>query len=316
MNKDRLHTYLEQQSSAPVPKEVTALYESFCQSLIRTEAVAAGIFYGSALWKAVEADSVWDLYVLIDNYAASTLHPLLRIAGTCLPPNVYYHEVYHADKPVIRGKIAVMTLAQFEAHCRGRSLSAQTWARFAQPVRIISARDSEAKFRIISALRNAVVTFHNATAPWVDDPCSIEIFWYKGFKRTYASEFRTERADRLSVMIAASQDAFITRTTIVLSENAACPLVLKNHMVHSRLSKRKRRLFRGINHITCILSKANHLLRLMKAVFTFSGGIDYLAYKIERHSGIKLTPTPFQRRYPLIGAWGLFIRGLRMRAFR
>jgi hypothetical protein len=42
--------------------------------------------------------------------------------------------------------------------------------------------------------------------------------------------------------------------------------------------------------------------RLAKASLTFAGGIDYLAWKINRHAGTQITIKPWQRRWPLLGA--------------
>jgi hypothetical protein len=57
-----------------------------------------------------------------------------------------------------------------------------------------------------------------------------------------------------------------------------------------------------------------NLARLAKAAFTFSGGVDYIAWKIERHSGHKIEVTPFQRRHPLLAAgpalWRLWRQGV------
>ncbi|WP_020180139.1 hypothetical protein [Methylopila sp. M107] len=62
------------------------------------------------------------------------------------------------------------------------------------------------------------------------------------------------------------------------------------------------------------LAKPLNLARLAKAAFTFSGGADYLAWKIERHSGHKIEVTPFQRRHPLLAAgpvlWSLWRKGV------
>ncbi len=44
------------------------------------------------------------------------------------------------------------------------------------------------------------------------------------------------------------------------------------------------------------------LLRLAKASFTFAGGIDYLAWKINRHAGTDIQITAWQRRWPLVAA--------------
>ena len=43
-----------------------------------------------------------------------------------------------------------------------------------------------------------------------------------------------------------------------------------------------------------------NLLRLMKAAFTFRGGLDYAAWKIERHSGIKVELTDSDRAHPIL----------------
>lgn len=55
--------------------------------------------------------------------------------------------------------------------------------------------------------------------------------------------------------------------------------------------------------------------RLIKASFTFDGGIDYLAWKISRHSGVKIELTPWQRRHPLLAGIVLFWRLRRRGAF-
>ena len=44
------------------------------------------------------------------------------------------------------------------------------------------------------------------------------------------------------------------------------------------------------------------MVRLAKASFTYAGGIDYLAWKINRHAGTAITIKPWQRRFPLLGA--------------
>jgi hypothetical protein len=48
--------------------------------------------------------------------------------------------------------------------------------------------------------------------------------------------------------------------------------------------------------------KALTLLRLAKASATYAEGIDYLAWKISRHSGHKIEIKPWQRRWPILGA--------------
>ena len=62
--------------------------------------------------------------------------------------------------------------------------------------------------------------------------------------------------------------------------------------------------------------KALTLVRLAKASTTFAGGVDYLAWKINRHAGTDIKVKPWQRRWPLIGAIVLLPRLLRRGVIR
>ena len=57
-------------------------------------------------------------------------------------------------------------------------------------------------------------------------------------------------------------------------------------------------------------------LRLIKAAFTFQGGADYLAWKIERHSKVKVELTDWQRRHPILAAITLVPRLYKRGGFR
>ena len=58
------------------------------------------------------------------------------------------------------------------------------------------------------------------------------------------------------------------------------------------------------------------LMRLIKAVFTFQGGIDYLAWKIKRSSGVDIVIKPWHRKVPLFAGIVLFIQLRWKGAFR
>jgi hypothetical protein len=64
------------------------------------------------------------------------------------------------------------------------------------------------------------------------------------------------------------------------------------------------------------VGKALTVLRLVKASGTYAGGIDYLAWKINRHAGTKIEVKPWQRRWPLVAAIGLLPRLLKRGAIR
>jgi hypothetical protein len=69
--------------------------------------------------------------------------------------------------------------------------------------------------------------------------------------------------------------------------------------------QRRRRLGRLLN-----------LLRLLKAALTFENATDYVAWKVERHSGLRIEPTSFQRRHPLLAAPALYWRLRRLGVLR
>jgi hypothetical protein len=56
------------------------------------------------------------------------------------------------------------------------------------------------------------------------------------------------------------------------------------------------------------LGKPLNIARLIKAAFTFDGAMDYVAWKVERHSGVRPEVTDWQRRHPLLAAPGLYWR--------
>lgn len=62
--------------------------------------------------------------------------------------------------------------------------------------------------------------------------------------------------------------------------------------------------------------KALTIARLAKASTTYAGGIDYLAWKINRHAGAAIEIRPWQRRWPILGAISLLPRLLMKGAVR
>ncbi len=58
------------------------------------------------------------------------------------------------------------------------------------------------------------------------------------------------------------------------------------------------------------------LLRLAKAAFTFQGGVDYLVWKLERHTGWPIELPDRVRRHPLLYGWGMLWRLYRQGVFR
>ena len=65
-----------------------------------------------------------------------------------------------------------------------------------------------------------------------------------------------------------------------------------------------------------IEGKTLSVVRLAKASATFAGGVDYIAWKINRHAGTNIEIKPWQRRWPLLAAISLLPRLLKSGAVR
>lgn len=255
--------------------------------------IAAILFYGSGLWKQPDADTVLDFYVLVDSYRDFDPRRVQALLGRLLPPNVYYLE-----DDGRRCKFAVMRADQFAGAAAGRSLNSQIWARFAQPCRLVYARDPAARHAVAAMLADAVVTFHAQTLPVLPGrPQDPRELWIQGLHQTYHNEWRSESGDRAQDIYRASRNALDARSRLVLP--------------HCRPARRV--VTRGTRRL---LSKSVYFLQLVKAAFTFDGGVDYALWKIERQSGVRLQATDFQRRHPLIAAWPLVWKAWRAGGMR
>jgi hypothetical protein len=54
-----------------------------------------------------------------------------------------------------------------------------------------------------------------------------------------------------------------------------------------------------------VYGKVLSVARLIKSLLTFDGGLDYVAWKLGRHSGQSIEIPDRVRRYPLIFVWSL-----------
>jgi len=77
---------------------------------------------------------------------------------------------------------------------------------------------------------------------------------------------------------------------------------------------------RKVSNITwkvrAIQGKILSILRLAKGLLTFKGGVDYILWKIERHSGISIEVSPTLKRIPPLAVLVIFWRLFRRGAFR
>ncbi len=262
-------------------------------------AVRAVLFYGSCLRTGQDRDGLLDLYVLLGSGAERRRSRPAQLAARLLPPDVYYLETPF-DGRRVRAKCALLELGRFERLTSPATFQPYFWARFAQPVGLAFAA-AGVRARIETALARAIAALYLAARPLVPAGTPARDFWIAAFRATYATELRPERPDRPRELVDRYPERYAR--LFALLEAAGLPL---EDPVRARRRWRLRRL----------QGKLLSVLRLSKAAFTFAGGADYLAWKIERHSGVPVHLSPFHRRHPFLAALHLGLRLYRARAFR
>lgn len=304
---DGLEALRRVETEAPVAAPIAAIGEAACRR--HGESVAAVLFYGSCLRLDSDEGKVVDLYVLVDGYRATYGAGLRALLNWVLPPNVFYLETPFEDR-VVRAKYAVVSLADFSAGAGGRWFHPYLWARFAQPCRLAVCRDEETRRRITATLAAAARKSIVEGLALVEDRFTAADLWVALFRQTYRTELRAEPPERAAEIHAAAAPHFARLAELVLPALGALPAGEEWTAPARRCGNGGRWALRRVQ------GKLLSVARLVKAAFTFQDGAQYLLWKIERHSGVGITLTPWQRRHPVLASTVLFWRLYRKGAFR
>ncbi|HYG88939.1 MAG TPA: hypothetical protein VD978_22070 [Azospirillum sp.] len=298
----RLTALIAEELDRPAMAEARAVADAI---LARHGAsVAAVLFYGSCL-RTGDASGILDVYVLTDSLRAyhGRLWPALLNAA--LPPTVSYLEVPGAAGRV-RAKVAVMGTAAFARAVRGRGIDTTVWARFCQPAALLYARDQASRAAAIDAVAQAVVTAARWAVRLGPDHAAPAAYWTTLFRHTYGAELRAERENRPDLIHAWAAERYDHLLPLALADGGGAveqePDGSLRPTVHDRAAAcrtwaRRRRAGKLLN-----------VLRLVKAAFTFENGVDYILWKLERHSGRPVRISDWGRRHPLLAAPALLLR--------
>jgi hypothetical protein len=239
----------------------------------------AVLFYGSCLRERALEGLMLDFYLIVSDYREAYRSSWLIVANTLIPPNVFPFE--HDG---LAAKYAVLSEADFARLNSPQAGDVSVWARFAQPSRLVWAKDEAARAAAVAAVARAAPTLLSYALPMVEEGTDALEPWRTGFALTYASELRAERKGRSGSVVDADPERYRR------FGEAALPLARPGDDA-ARAWRRFRR--RG---------KLLSLVRLAKATTTFAGGVDYIAWKINRHAGTTIAVKPWQRRWPILGA--------------
>ena len=259
------------------------------------DAARAVLFYGSCLREANLDGLMLDFYLIVSDYPAAYGKSWLARANALVPPNVFPFE--HGG---LIAKYAVLSEADFARLNSPAADNVSVWARFAQPSRLLWASDDLARQRAYAAVAQAAPTLLSLARPVASDGSDVLDLWRTGFTCTYGAELRAERTGRSLSIVDADPDRYRRFGEAALADGLP-PSPADATALWRRLQRRGKRL---------------SVLRLAKASFTYAGGIDYLAWKINRHAGTRIVIKPWQRRWPLLGAVTLLPRLLRGGAIR
>ena len=275
----------------PVHPQVSAMAAAL--AALYGPAARAVLFYGSCLRENQLDGLMLDFYVLVSDYRAAYAKSWLAVANRLIPPNVF--PFAHAG---LAAKYAVLSEADFAALNRPEAKTVSVWARFAQPTRLVWSADAAARDRTLDAVAQAAPTAFALAQPVTGSADPIEI-WRTAFTRTYQCELRAERNARPDAIVEADLARY---------QRFGAAVRLSTTLTRPAAERRWAKLRRH--------GKWMSVLRLAKASLTFAGGIDYLAWKINRHAGTAIVLTPWQRRHPLLAALVLVPRLIRQGAVR
>ena len=283
-----LRQLVEHELGIAVDPDITAMAAAIAAR--HGEASRAVLFYGSCLREKQLDGLMLDFYLIVSDYRAAYGKAWLARANALIPPNVFPFQ--HGR---LAAKYAVLSEADFHRLNGPETRNVSVWARFAQPSRLVWARNDQARSSAISAVARAAPTLLAAARPLPEgdllDP------WRHAFALTYSAELRAERKGRPGSIVDTDPDRY--RRFLKPAMSAIEPAAASGGWGRRRIE-----------------GKFLSVLRLAKASATYAGGAEYIAWKINRHAGTEIELKPWQKRHPLLAAISLLPRLLRSGAIR
>lgn len=223
-----------------------------------------------------------DLYLLTEGGGGWGVGPMLH---HLLPPAISFEGAGAAE-----AKLATMRLSTFRARMRRMSWDTTLWARFSQPVRLLWSTDEKARSEVLEALTDAVETAGWWAAHLAEPTAAGADRWAGLYRRTYGAELRVERATSRAMSLIQDDAARFS----ALARLAIEPHGIPSEQARSRAEAAWHRRVR--------VGKLLNLARLAKAAVFTRGALTYALSKVERHSGAPVELSPWQRRWPVLGA--------------
>jgi len=260
--------------------------------------VLAIILYGS--WLRGKRDTLPDFYVVLDTYSCLPSR-WERLGNRMLKPNVY-SLLLHQEDQTCAAKYATITLENFTSGI-ANDFHPYLWARFSQPTEIIFSKNPSVYLSISNAFTKASERMISESIPMIGSEFSLNTLWETSLALTYRSELRSENPEKMREFMGHYAKHFEEKTHLIGPKYGLSKSVRGTWVCHANQSKRYTTIVKWKlrNYIGTLLS----VTLLAKAAFTFNEPLEYILWKVERHTGIKKEASVLQKRHPLIFAWGL-----------
>jgi hypothetical protein len=295
--------------------------EPVCETILSRfgDAVVGVLFYGSCLNQGDQVEGVVDLYVVVSDYRTAYGDRGSRLLARILPPTVGYLEQKSGEQ-CIRAKYAVISMRDFRRGTSGRWFHSYLWGRFAQPSLLLAARDEAARDELIECLASAIRTLLQRTLPLAPTPADSVDLWAHALGLSYRAELRPESAERAHNLVIAGRCYYQQATKLYAGTTARLTELAEPgpdgpvfETDFGWWSRWRTRFAWGVRRIT---GKIMTVARLLKALGTFEGGLDYAVWKLERHTGVRVVLSERTRRRPWLYVWGELFRLYRSGALR
>jgi len=172
---------------------------------------------------------------------------------------------------------------------------------------------------VVKGLAQSVLTFTGCVLPRIPAEFSARQLWGRGLALSYGAELRAEGPEKGAHLFDAAPPYYaeVTRLTMETGLYPVAALAGTDPpRYRSRFSSGARFASRLAWGLRSWQGKLLSALRLVKAITTFEGGVDYILWKINRHSGVSVDVEPRLRRHPLLAMWVLSWRLYRRGGFR
>jgi hypothetical protein len=271
--------------------------------------VEAVILYGS--WLRGKRDTLPDFYVIFTDY--DQLPSLWqKVANQLLEPNVYQLGLSKRNVQC-SAKYATISLKHLEKKTT-TGFHPYLWARFSQPCSILYVKNEKVQNTLNILIGSSEKRMMREALGMSPKSFTSTQLWETALTLTYGAELRAESQDKITLIVNHHQDYFESKVTqhsdtlgLSGAGNNEWTFECSNkYRLKTKLRWKARRIL-GI-----FLSIA----RLLKATSTFNQPLEYLLWKIERHTGIKENATALQLKYPLIFSWPLIWKIFRRGGFK